>query len=281
MQIGTTARVLAVATGAVTAAAILPASATAQAGAAMRSTPVVTVHMSATRIGLSVGHEMHAGTVTFRVVTGDRGHELQIVRLHRGYTLQQAMADVQKSFRGDVPAIVRVDHGISFRGGAPARPGRPGEVTVTLSAGRYYFIDQNGRGLSWVDVVGRTHTRPSPADATITAHTYGFDVSALPTSGLLRVRNISDQPHFVNLQRVRTGTTPAMVARALRHQSPGPKPSWLLHAGTDSAVVSPYRHAVLAYDLPAGEYLLACFWPDDETGMPHAYMGMWKLVTVG
>jgi hypothetical protein len=23
-----------------------------------------------------------------------------------------------------------------------------------------------------------------------------------------------------------------------------------------------------------------CFWPDDETGMPHAFMGMWKLISL-
>jgi hypothetical protein len=33
-------------------------------------------------------------------------------------------------------------------------------------------------------------------------------------------------------------------------------------------------------DVPAGKYLLACFWPDDDTGMPHFFMGMWKLVRV-
>jgi len=25
---------------------------------------------------------------------------------------------------------------------------------------------------------------------------------------------------------------------------------------------------------------VACFWPDYFTGMPHAFMGMWKLVTL-
>jgi hypothetical protein len=35
---------------------------------------------------------------------------------------------------------------------------------------------------------------------------------------------------------------------------------------------------MLRYDLPRGEYLIACFWPDRLTGMPHAFMGMWKLV---
>jgi hypothetical protein len=37
---------------------------------------------------------------------------------------------------------------------------------------------------------------------------------------------------------------------------------------------------MLSYDLPAGEYLLACFWPDRFTGMPHFFMGMWKLINL-
>ena len=32
--------------------------------------------------------------------------------------------------------------------------------------------------------------------------------------------------------------------------------------------------------LPPGKYLVACFWPDYFTGMPHVAMGMWKLVTI-
>jgi hypothetical protein len=37
----------------------------------------------------------------------------------------------------------------------------------------------------------------------------------------------------------------------------------------------------MTYDLPAGKYFIACFWPDYFTGMPHFLMGMWKLVTIG
>jgi hypothetical protein len=45
-------------------------------------------------------------------------------------------------------------------------------------------------------------------------------------------------------------------------------------------VLSPGRHADISYRLPAGTYMLACFIADDQTGMPHAVMGMHKVVTL-
>jgi hypothetical protein len=55
-------------------------------------------------------------------------------------------------------------------------------------------------------------------------------------------------------------------------------PRWVLKANTSTGTISPNRAETFSYHLPAGKYLLACFWPDDETGMPHILMGMWKLV---
>jgi hypothetical protein len=34
-------------------------------------------------------------------------------------------------------------------------------------------------------------------------------------------------------------------------------------------------------DLAPGSYLIACYVPDEETGMPHAFTGMAALVTAG
>jgi hypothetical protein len=55
-------------------------------------------------------------------------------------------------------------------------------------------------------------------------------------------------------------------------------PSWGLPEATGSAVISPGTTQVFHYSLPAGKYLVACFWPSKDTGMPHFAMGMWKLV---
>ncbi|HET6878153.1 MAG TPA: hypothetical protein VFH38_11535 [Jatrophihabitans sp.] len=260
-------------------AGTLTGTATTASAASAAHIRVITARMTKSAIHLSVGHAIHAGTVEFKVVSADgKGHELQLARLHRGYTLQQAGSDINKAFRGDIAAIRRVDHNITFRGGSPARPGRPGHVTVTLNAGRYYAFDQNGAGLASIRVRGIGTPSPVAHRGWITAHTYGFENSRLTNSGVMRVNNISDQPHFVVMQRVKPSTTRRQVARVFNRPPSNKQPGWVLRANTDSAVISPYHFEYFRYDLPRGKYLLACFWPDDDTGMPHAYMGMWKLV---
>jgi hypothetical protein len=41
------------------------------------------------------------------------------------------------------------------------------------------------------------------------------------------------------------------------------------------------RAAPLALDLAPGTYIALCFVPDEETGVPHALMGMVQVFTVG
>lgn len=251
------------------------------AGASDRAgIPTIVAHVGGGKVVLSSGTTIHAGRIQFKVVTGRGAHVLQIVRLHGGYTPQQAFSDVNKAFGGDLAAIHRVDTRITWRGGAPAHPQKPGWMTVTLRPGVFYFVDQNSNASARVTVVGTVPTRPvAPYNGSITAFTYGFDNSpdALPASGTLRFYNQADQPHFLEMQRVQDGTTARQVRRVL---SPGShvQPTFLLKAGTQTGVVSPTFGQTLRYDLPAGEYLIACFWPDAQSGMPHAYMGMWKLI---
>jgi hypothetical protein len=214
----------------------------------------------------------------FRVVTGKGDHTLQIARLHRGCTLAQAGADLNKSFGGDVAAIRRVDSHITFRGGAEARPNHPGRFGTTLHAGHFVFLDQNSNTVAMVTVVGTAPSRRAlPRSSAITAFSYGFGTSSdtIPASGWTHVANQSDQPHFVEFQHVKPGTTPAMVRRALKSNK---QPSWILRGGTSTGVISPYFGEAFHYDLPPGKYFIACWWPDDDTGMPHAMMGMWKLI---
>ena len=90
--------------------------------------PTVVVHVSGKAVTLSTGHRVHAGRTLFKVVTRKGDHTLQIARLRNGYTLAQAGSDLGKAFSGDVKAINRVDRNIVFRGGAEARPNKPGMV---------------------------------------------------------------------------------------------------------------------------------------------------------
>jgi hypothetical protein len=264
----------------------LLASSLVAAGAASASTPapvpVVTVHVNSfgVRIGDGSSSSLHAGMIMFKVITAKGDHGLQIARLHAGYTLQEASVDLGKAFSGDVTAIRRVDSHITFRGGAETRPNNPGWFATTLYAGTYVFVDQNGNAHRFVTVFGTPPNRAAvPRDGSIAAFTYGWGVTpdSLPAGGWARVYNQADQPHFLVVQHVKQSTTGAEVRHFFNSGAQG-QPSWILRGETSTGVISPFRSEVFHLNVGPGKYLIACFWPDDDTGMPHAFMGMWKLI---
>jgi hypothetical protein len=274
-------RSLAVLAGAATAVSLCAATGVTAAAHAPQFR-AVTVIMNQNSIKPSA-HRVHAGTIVFSVVDRDQqhAHQLQIARLHKGYSLQQFGSDINKAFAGKVKYVRRIDHRVTFRGGVAARAHRPREFTVDLTAGRYLLLDTDGNGLSMLTVFGKTSSRPYvPHQAQVTALSYGFKLDGkLASTGSVKLSNVSDQPHFIEFQRVKDSTTRRDIARYVHHPSPG-KPAFALRGGMSTGVISPYRHQVVSYHLPAGKYLLACFWPDDDSGMPHFFMGMWKLVRI-
>lgn len=273
------------------AAATVAAAATLLGGTALASSAAsaagqthvrtITARMSKHAIRLSSGHDIAAGPVWFHVVGVGGEHELQIVRLHRGYSAKQFGSDLGKAFAGKVPAVRRVDDNVTFRGGAPGSPGHPGRFAVDLAAGHYLLLDTEGSAHSYLDVSGKGAQHPSVAHhGYVNALSYGFANSRLPASGAIRVGNVSDQPHVVELQHVKASTTHRQVARFIESGARG-NPPWALPGGTGTGVISPYRHMVLRYHVPAGKYVMLCYWPSDDNGMPHFMMGMWKLVRLG
>jgi hypothetical protein len=45
-------------------------------------------------------------------------------------------------------------------------------------------------------------------------------------------------------------------------------------------VISPGHTIVWKYHAPKGRYLALCFYPDKDTGVPHAFMGMFALLNL-
>ena len=102
----------------------------------------------------------------------------------------------------------------------------------------------------------------------------------LPAKGrfLLKNKGNTGFPHFVVLQQVKEGTTTDQVLEYLQSGEEAP-PAFGLPASFETGSVSPGRSLTANYDLPAGQYVVMCFFPDPKMGgMPHALMGMLEMI---
>lgn len=93
----------------------------------------------------------------------------------------------------------------------------------------------------------------------------------------LRFTNSSHEIHFLNMAGVKPSVTDAMVRRSFTSDS---EPKWYTGESVVFDVVSPGVSVAIKGPVTPGKYLVDCFMPSEVDGMPHAFMGMWKLVTV-
>lgn len=265
------------ATAVVGAAATVPSAAGA---AGLAPVPVVPVHVTNNGITVGVHNIITAGRTIFHVTTGKGVHQINIVKLQKGYTLSQFGQDVAQAFGGNVKAVQRVDRRTVLRGGTEAGPKHPGAFSANLPAGTFYFIDVDTNQLAAVKVVGKATPRQGiPNGGTISLYTYGFETNrpALTHAGWVHLVNHADQPHFVQFQQVKQSTTNAEVSHYFKSGARG-APSFGLRPNFGTGAMTQGQNSDVYLNLPPGKYLIACFWPDYFTGMPHAFMGMWKLI---
>jgi len=272
------------------AAATFAAALSTVAGGTLATAPIaasaanppkaVVVTMSGKAITLSTT-SIPAGKVVFKVESAGGVHALQLLQLAEGYTKKQAIHDVNAAFGGDKAAIKRVDTKITWLGGANASPGHPGTVATRLTPGTYYATDQNGNANTKFEVVdapsGYRTLYPSSRITTKHNRFHTHTSLALTRDGWMQYHNNAQEPHFIELNHVKQSTTKKDVADYIASGSQD-EPPWALPGDASAGVISPGHTEVFNYDLPAGKYLVACFWPDKSTGMPHFYMGMYKLV---
>jgi hypothetical protein len=250
---------------------------------ASTSLKTVTVTLSGKTVTLSTGNSLHAGRYIFKVVNNGEDDALQLLTLASGFTPAQANRDVGAAFGGNLPAIRTIDTKIHWFGGVDSSPGRPGYFAETLYAGTYYFTEQNGSAKTAVHVFGTPPGGQGWVDQTSTlvanqANRWAVPAS-IPRAGWTLFRNAAAEPHFIVFQQVKPETTYRQVLAALKSNSQAPPP-WALSGSYNTSVVSPNTQMLFHYSLPAGKYVMLCFWPDDETGMPHALMGMYKFITL-
>lgn len=252
------------------------------AASASASLPTLTVTMTAKRISTSSGSSVHAGRMIIKAVAVGGERDLQLVKLTPGYTLAQADKDLNAVFSGNVAVVKRVDSKVRFLGGAAATPGTPGVFAETLYAGTYVLADTSSSVRSVLHVTGTPPRRGWVAQtSTITgtrADRWSMP-STIPHAGWTLFRDTSDEPHFIVLQQVKPGTTNKQVGDFLASGS-DTAPPFALEAQAATGVISGGTQMLWHYALPRGTYVILCFWPSDENGMPHALMGMHKVVTL-
>ena len=204
---------------------------------------------------------------------------VSIVSFARGYTVRDMAKDYAASNKGDMKALKRAIANTTWHGGLMT--GSTGTI-VLPRAGTYTALVMANRIMAPTTFrVGPVKASKAPSvDATIKARKgmkWG-GARHLPTRGTLKFKNADDQPHFAVLQQVQEGTTMEQVMEGLQSEE---EPAWLLPAWAQTDTLSPGRQMTMDYELPAGQYVLLCFFPDPKMkGMPHAMMGMVKMIHV-
>jgi len=237
-----------------------------------------------------------AGRVTMYIDAAGSDRGIEIARLHDGYSFADFRADVKTANanlegpNGDqkkgLKALNHAIANVTAFGGLYAHAGsmRRGAVVLPHASNRYVLFDDTTnvpRSPVHLTVTAPAGAQTLPAtSATVVAREdrrWGGNAT-LPSHGTIKFANHAKvSPHFVVLAHVKDGTTRQQVIDSF--SSPNP-PDFALPGEQDSDIVSPGHAMALHLQLPAGRYALMCFFPDPETGMPHAFMGMVRMVTL-
>ena len=226
------------------------------------------------------------GVNQFRVTTEAKQSGFQLVQFAAGYTLDEAIADIDAGLeKGKIKALRRFEANATLLGGVNVAAGKIGKLTIDLPAGSYYAADiERNRPSAFTafTVAGADTGATMPAGSSVKAidnTTWAKGPRAIARKGMLTFKNRSSQNHFVGLVKLAKGKTVKDFADwvdAAAEGEEGPPPVDF-SVSYDSGVVSPGQTVAMNYQLPKGDYVLACFWPDASMGgMPHAFMGMFR-----
>ncbi len=249
-------------------------AAPARAEAAMQS---ISIKVAKKAITVRGAKGLHAGRIKVKV-TGKGVAE--ILMFKNGYDFGDFSKDVGKfDKKGDIKAFKRALANTQILGGI--QPGGTGTI-VLPKAGDYTVFSFSSRGHAEFRA-GALRKAPTPrTDGKIIGRTgpaWGGS-SQLAAKGTFLFKNADrTTPHFVILQQVAEGTTTDQVLEFLQSEEQGPPPDFVLPASLETGSLSPGRSMTVDYKLPAGQYVVMCFFPDPNMGgMPHALMGMLKMI---
>ena len=239
---------------------------------------------------------VEAGTVSFKVsstnpvVQGNGGSNISMFQPKHGVTLARVFADLREEFSSNTHTAAKgtrdIVRDVSLFGLADVVPGYPEVVTENLHSGTYYLMDLvnftgkgnpvttrlfvTGHGRSSA-LHGQVYVTPTSADRFIAP-------SRWPHHGTYLFHNVADTIHFMAIVPVKAGTTDRQIQAFFNSGSQSQPPFFRNGPSGGNDVVSPGGTIMVSYNLPRGSYVLLCFVADDMTGIPHAIMGMHKVI---
>jgi hypothetical protein len=259
----------------------------------------LTITLKSTASGVTVSDsKFRPGNTIFKVKNMDGKTSkglIQVLRLKPGYDIGQAGADFGQAFSGGtdqatIDAINRIYDNVVFYGGMEAK----GDTSTVAKwavkidkPGTYLVLNFDaGTPPSTFTVAGDAQKRAMPAasgviDTVVGPHGVGNQFAPgknIATSGWMSTTNSAEEPHFVDLQQVKKGTTNADITAFFQG---GPDPTVRGGGSAGTGVISPGHSFRWSYKLPQGRYVALCFMPSKTDGMPHAIMGMHKVFNLG
>lgn len=245
--------------------------------------PHLTATLTKKTIRVKGADDLRAGRVHLQV----KGAGIvEFVTFEKGYDVADFTKDVTKfGAKNDMKALKRAISKTTIIGGFAG--GGSGTI-VFPRPGAYTPFSLGERGV----VTGKTLVVEGPGRSSSAPRTDGSIIakagpawggaSTLPADGRFTFKNkrSSGMPHFVALQQVAPGTTTDQVLESLQSEQQGPPP-WALAGSLETGTLTPGRSMTVDYDLPPGQYVVMCFFPDpDMGGMPHALMGMLRMINL-
>ena len=232
--------------------------------------------------------------------------DLVVVKMKDHYPVKRLVADInvqvnQNSTPNAAAASTRDINKIAIALGGGDTYGqaqyfRSGTIWLP-NRGEFYVLNTSATGgvavLGRLDADGRTVFAGAPSYSGLVTLGHGrVDNITLrgymPPKGTIKVRNDGDSVHLLQFQKVADGVTDRQVQHEyniiMGGGTPTSDPAGLTSPpttpGTGSDAVTPGQSSLLSYNLPRGTYLLQCFVSDATTGLPHAFMGMHRIVHI-
>ncbi|WP_042434727.1 hypothetical protein [Streptacidiphilus anmyonensis] len=266
------------------------------AGAASPEDHPIEVSIGAS--GIQAPTSAKGGLVSFRVKTDDpSGRQLQVLRPHGGVTPQQVYQDLAKALSPSphtaAEGIRAVDREADLLGGALVTSQVHEQLTEEIAPGPVYLLDLTAlrndpahpvaKLLTLAGTNGPNVNQARFDDGIVIEHGLRFQTEDVDHAHLAYlVHDQSDQIHEMELRPIGAHTTEDQIAQYLWNQQLGrPAPSPFTGPATGlGALSTDHTASVQAHGLQPGRYVLLCMVPDERNGIPHAVLGMHKIVTL-